>query len=462
MTGRTAAGEHAVVIGASMAGLLAARALSDRFERVTIVDRDALPDKAANRRGVPQGRHLHVLLVRGEQILADLFPGLGSELEQAGAIRLDAPGDMLWFHEGGHKLRFESGITLLAMSRPLLEAHVRRRVRGLPNVTSLEEHEVERPLTTPDRRHVTGVAIRRRQAGSEVDTLAADFVVDASGRGSRSPRWLEELGYERPRETAVKIGLGYTTRIYRSDPRLLPDAKAIYAQPEPPQGKRGGGLFPIEGDCWIVTLSGWLGDHAPADDAGFLEFARTLPGGDIYRVISRAEPLTDPVTHSFPANVRHHYELLKTFPGQYLVMGDAICSFNPVYGQGMSVAALEAAALGELFDAGLDGLARRFFSQAAKVIANPWLIAVGEDFRFAGVEGIKPPLTDAINWYLTRVHRTAHHDREAVRTFVQVLTLTRPPTAMFAPSLALRVVQNRLGRRRRELRAAQTAGESTR
>ena len=439
--------DHAIVIGASMAGLLTARVLSDHFRRVTIVDRDALPDQAENRKGVPQGRHLHVLMVRGEQIITDLFPGLPEELEQAGAIRLVLSQDFLWYHEGGHKLRIDTGLSMLSMSRPLLEANVRRRVRALPNVTWLEEHEVVRPLTTPDNGRVTGVAIRPRGPEGEGDPLVADLVVDASGRGSRTPRWLDELGYEQPRESVVKVGLAYTSRIYRRDPLLLPEAQAIYTQPEPPQGKRIGGMFPIEGDRWMVSLGGWLGDHAPADEAGFLEFARTLAADDIYRVISRAEPLTDAVTYAFPANLRHHYEQLTRFPEGYLVVGDAICSFNPVYGQGMSVAALEAVALGELLERGRDGIARAFFKQAAKVIANPWLIAVGADFQFAGVEGPKPPLTDAINWYMARVHRTALHNPAAVRTFVQVLTMTRPPTAMFGPGLALGVVRSKLAGR---------------
>src|SRR5487761_771011 len=214
--------DHAIVIGASMAGLLTARVLSDHFRRVTIVDRDALPDQAENRKGVPQGRHLHVLMVRGEQIITDLFPGLPEELELAGAIRLVLSQDFLWYHEGGHKLRIDTGLSMLSMSRPLLEANVRRRVRALPNVTWLEEHEVVRPLPTPDNGRVTGVAIRPRGPEGEGDPLVADLVVDASGRGSRTPRWLDELGYEQPRESVVKVGLAYTSRIYRRDPLLLP------------------------------------------------------------------------------------------------------------------------------------------------------------------------------------------------------------------------------------------------
>ena len=426
-----------------MAGLLTARVLSDRFHRVTIIDRDQLPTQPESRRGVPQGRQLHLLLARGEQIVNQLFPGISHELEQAGAIRVDGR-DLIWFHEGGYKLRFDIGITLLGMTRPLLESHVGRRVRALPNLTLIEAHEVVRLLALDDRRHVRGIVIRPR--GSQADGVAhhADLVVDASGRGSRTPRWLEELGYPKPREVSVQVGIGYTTRFYRRDSSLLPDAQGIYVMPAPPTGKRGGVMVPVEGDRWMVTLAGWLGDHVASTDAGFLDFARTLPADDIYRVIAHAQPLTDPIDHKFPATVRHQYERLDRFPERYVVIGDALCSFNPVYGQGMTVAALEAQALGAILDARLEDVGPRFFKRAAKMIANPWLLAVGADFQFEGVTGPRPPFIKVINRYLAQVHRLAHHDRLAVLTFVEVLMLLRPPVAMFSPRLAFRVARNAL------------------
>lgn len=441
---------RAVVLGASMAGLLAARVLSAHFGRVTLIERDRLPDNVDQRKGVPQGRHLHALLVRGERIVSRLFPGLTDELVDAGAEWIDLPGDVLWFQDGGYKCRQPTGVRVIFMSRPLLECRVRRRVLAMPNVTCLSDCDIEGLVAQADKSRVTGVTVRRRSDGPPVETLEADLVIDATGRGSKSPRWLEALGYEPPPESVVTVGLGYTTRVYRRDDDLLPHAKGVYTMPAPPHGKRGGGLFPIEDGRWLVTQQGWLGDHAPPDENGFLEYARSLPCPELYKVISRAEPLSGFVTHGVPSNLRRHYERLARFPGGYLVVGDAVCSFNPVYGQGMSVAAMEAEALDECLAAGLHGrrgLARAFFRRAARAIDVPWSLATGEDFRFPEVQGHKPFGTDMVNRYVSRFHKVTFTDPAATKTFFEILTLTRPPRALFGPSVLAKLVRSCFGRR---------------
>jgi 2-polyprenyl-6-methoxyphenol hydroxylase-like FAD-dependent oxidoreductase len=438
---------HAVVIGASMAGLLAARVLSDAFERVTLIERDALPEEVAQRKGVPQGQHLHVLLVRGEQIVSRLFPGLLDDLVRDGATRFDFCQDMRWFQEGGYKTRFAGGILATAMSRPLLESHVRRRVLALDNVGCLDEREVTGLITNGGAERVTGVTLRRRKCDdAPEDTLAAELVVDAGGRGSRSPQWLEALGYGRPAESVVRIDLGYASRIYRLDKRLLPDARGVMTIPAPPSGLRGGAVAPLEGGRWIVTLCGWTGDYPAGDEAGFLEFARSLPAPDVYGVVSQAEPLGDIVTCRMPSNLRRRYERLKRFPDGYLIMGDALCSFNPVYGQGMTVSALEADLLERWLASGggrAAAASRRFLEAAARIIDVPWTVAAGEDFRFPGVTGPKPPGTDLINRYMSRLHRTAIHDAEAVHAFFEVMNMLKPPTSLLSPRMALRVAGRR-------------------
>lgn len=441
------------MIGASMAGLLAARVLSGYFKRVTLLERDRWPADIENRKGVPQGRHLHGLQVKGAQILLNLFPGLDFDLIQAGAVRLDLSGDLLWYQYGGYKIRYNSGITVLCMSRPLLESYVRRRVLALKNITCLEQYEVNRLIANEDCSQVKGVKVKgvnkqRQIEASREETLEADLVVDASGRRSRTPNWLEALGYSKPEETAIKIGVGYTTRIFRQNAEFLPNAKAVFIPPTPPNGKRAGGLFPIEGDRWIVTLAGWLGDHAPADEPGFLDYAKSLASQDIYNAISRAEPLTDFMTYRFPSNLRRHYERMTRFPEGYLVMGDAVCSFNPMYGQGMSASAIEAEALDNCLKEQsrqntVRGLAQDFFKSVAEAISSPWMITVGEDFRFPGVEGIKPVGTDLINWYVANLQKTTLHDRETSRTFFQVVTMTHSPKKLFSPGVVLRVIKNR-------------------
>lgn len=442
--------DHAVVIGASMAGLLAARVLSDYFRQVTLIERDHFTIGAEHRKGVSQDRHLHLLQLRGQEILVQLFPGLETKLTQAGAIKLDLSKDLLWYQQGGYKLRYNSGITALCMSRPLLEFWVRCCVLAIPNLICLQQCYVQSLVANESCSRVIGVKLRRQTEGGREETLEADLIVDASGRNSKTPRWLEEIGYPRPKETVIKIGVGYTSRIYKQTPEALPGAQAIYTPPVPPVSRRGGGLFPIEGGRWIVTLAGWLGDHAPADEQGFMDYVKSLASQDLYNTICRAEPLSPFVTHQFPSSLRRHYEQMTRFPEGYLVMGDAICSFNPVYGQGMSASAMEADALNQCLKQTsqrntLHNLARNFFNKAAEAISNPWTITVGEDFRFPEVEGAKPIGTDLINWYVGHLHQTALRDPEALRALLQVMTMTHSPKTLFKPSILLRVVKDHLG-----------------
>lgn len=431
-------GRHAVVIGASISGLLAARVLSAHFDRVTLFDRDALPSGTENRKGVPQGRHGHGLLASGFQGLKRLFPTLEQELLDAGAVQGDIVGSIRWFQHGHYKAKFQSGVGGLLLSRPLLECTVRRQVARLQNVT-IEDNIHVIGLVTHDGR-VEGVRLQRP---SWVETVPADLVVDTSGRSSRSPEWLEELGYSRPAVEEVRVDLGYTTRTFRRRPTDLGGDSGAIVAPRPPDEKRAGFILAMEGDRWIVAMGGWLGDHAPTDPEGWLEYARTLARPDIYEVVKDAEPLSDAVKYVFPSNLRRRYDQLTTFPSRYLVMGDALCSFNPLYGQGMSVATLETLTLSDCLNAAasVDDLWRPFFKKAGRVIDTPWTIAAGSDFAFSGVTGTRPSGTGAVNWYMNYVHRAASVDRHVCRTFFDVANLLRPATALFTPAVVARVVR---------------------
>ena len=359
------------IIGASIAGLIAARVLSDHFDHVTIFDRDTLPATCDNRKGVPQGCHGHGLLASGFGALKRLFPRLERQLLDAGAVPGDVIGDVRWFQHGYYKAKFHSGLGGILLSRPLLESAIREQVRRIPNVKIASNVHVTGLVTDPDRRRVTG--LRLQQTGGVTATYPADLVVDAGGRASRSPDWLYELGYGRPKTEMVEIDLGYTTRTFRRRPEdLNGDVGAIIA-PRPPKQMRVGFMLAMEDDRWMVTIGGWMGDHAPTDPDGYLNFARSLSRPDIYDVIKDAEPLTDAVTYAYPANLRRRYERLDRFPGHYLVMGDALCSFNPIYGQGMSVAALEGLALEECLARrpSLDDVWRPFIKAATRVIDTP-------------------------------------------------------------------------------------------
>jgi 2-polyprenyl-6-methoxyphenol hydroxylase-like FAD-dependent oxidoreductase len=432
-------GDHAVVLGASMAGLLAARVLTETYSRVTVVDRDAMPAIGDHRRGLPQGRHLHVLHPRGAQVLDELFPGLLARMTAHGAVRGDTTGTGRW-QLSGHRFRQEnSGISGVLASRPFLEGHVRAALGDLPGLTLVPGHDIVGLTATDDRRRVTGVRLASHGATAPTETLPADLVIDATGRGSRTPRWLTELGYPTPNEDRLEIGLGYASRTYRLRPGALGTDHGVVtgATPSVP---RGGVLAAIEGDRFILTVSGILGDHPPIDPTGFEAFAATLVFPDITQALEDAEPLDDPVAIRFPAGVRRRYERLRRFPQQLLVTGDAVCSFNPVYGQGMTVAALEALALRRLLAGGVPQ-PRRYFRDIARLVDVAWDMAVGGDLAFPQVPGPRPMTVRLVNAYLARLQAAAASDASLATAFIRVVGMLDRPETLLRPDRVIRVLR---------------------
>lgn len=429
-----AAREHAIVLGASLAGLLAARVLADRYRQVTIVERDGLPDGVAQRRGVPQGQHTHGLLAAGSRALDRLFPGFTDEMVRCGGLPGDIVRDVRWVFEGAPLARPDSGMDGLMASRPLLEAGVRARTLALPNVVARSGCQATALVATPHRDRVVGVTLNTGE------TLAADLVVDATGRGSRAPEWLEALGYERPREDKVEVGLGYTTRHFRRHPSHLDGDHGVVIPPTP-DGKRGGVMIAQEDDRWTVTLMAHFVAPAASDLEGFAWFASRLPSPDILAVVSRAEPIGGATTARFPASVRRRYERMPHVPDDFVVTGDAICSFNPIYGQGMSVAALEAEALGATLDQGDARIGPRFFAKAARIVDTPWMTAAGNDLRMPEAVGPRSAVNTIVNAYMARLHRTAQTDADLTVRFMRVTNLLAPPTTLFAPATVWRVLR---------------------
>jgi len=431
-------GRHAIVIGASMGGLLAARALADHYDEVTVLERDTLPEAHEPRKGVPQGRHAHGLLARGREVLDQLFPGLSEEMVAQGAVYGDVVDEVLWFNHGVYLLNAPSALLGLLVSRPMLEDGVRRRLQQLANVRLLEHSDALEPVFDRVGSRVTGLRVQAQRDSGGVETISADLVVDASGRGSHSPAWLDALGYAKPREEGVQVRIGYMTRLYRRRPEHLPGKQAVVMAGCRP-GWRFGVILAQEDDRWIVTLGGYLGDRPPADEAGYIEFARSLPKPEIFEVIKDADSLTPLAPYQFSANLRRHYEELRRFPEGLLVFGDALCSFNPVYGQGMTVACTEALALRECLVAGSQGIARRFFQAASKLIDIPWQMAVGSDLQHPAVAGKRTAQLRFINWYLAKLFQAAQHDAVLATRFLEVANLMKPPPSLMAPGIALRV-----------------------
>ena len=431
----------AVILGASMSGLLAARALSGAFNRVTVVERDPLSESPDLRQGVPQAAHAHGLLASGYRIMDAYLPGLMNELESLGASRGDVVGDFLWFQYGRWKLRYNSGLGGIVLSRPFLEAAIRRAVRAIPNVTFLDGTPCVKPVFDPASNRVTGLTVQRR--GNAEEMIEADLVVDASGRGSQSPKWLQDWGFGSPEILQVRVDVGYATRVFERRPGDFFNAMGGIIAGTPPVSRRLAAVLAAEGSRWIVTLGGVLGDHPPTDDQGWTSFAASLPVPCVHELVSKARPLGPVATFRFPANRRVLYERMARFPDGYLVTGDAVCSFNPIYGQGMSTAALDAKALEECVSAGPQGLAKRFFGRVSKIVDIPWTIATGEDLRFPEIEGKRPPGFALVNKYMERVHAVASDDPVVCRHFFDVLNLLAPPPSLMKPQVAWRVLSRR-------------------
>ncbi|KYF63101.1 FAD-dependent oxidoreductase [Sorangium cellulosum] len=443
-------GRRAVVIGGSIAGLVAARVLADHFDEVAVIERDGIPDDLREpRRGVPQARQVHGLLARGERILNDLFPGFTEDLIRDGAVAYDFGLGLAWHHLGAWKPRCATGVRTVCMTRPLLEAHVRRRTFALPGVRRLDGREVVELSASPDRSRLTGVVVRRRDAPGQVEALPAELVVDASGRGSRAPAWLEALGYPRPLESTIKVRVGYASRQYRPrEPAQVPWT-SLYILGSPSDSRRFGCIVPVEGGRWMVVLAGLFGEHPPADPEGFLEFARGLPHDALYRALLGAEPETEIAVYKFPAHLRRRYERMARMPEGLAVLGDALASFNPVYGQGMTSACLQAltldAALAEqrrrVGQGAIAGLTRRYHAAAAKAVDLPWQMSTGEDLAYPETEGERPLLQPVLRWYTGVLHRAAQVDREVYVRFVRALHMLDGPEALVSPRLLLRALR---------------------
>jgi 2-polyprenyl-6-methoxyphenol hydroxylase-like FAD-dependent oxidoreductase len=433
--------EHAVVLGASMAGLLAARVLADHYDKVTIVERDRLPVSVAQRKGAPQGRHVHGLLPSGSQIVEELFPGLLADLVAAGGTKLDDYTRMHFVPDGVHRLSRDMELEpLYQPSRPFLETAVRGAVRRLSTVEFRDGCAVVGLAVDAAGGRVNGARVADHGGHGE-EVLAADLVVDAMGRGSRTPAWLAALGYEKPAEEEVVVDVRYASRLVRLPPGAVSETLTVIgASRERPGGM---GLFAYEDDTWMFTVSGYAGHHPEPDYDWMIDFAAGFAPRHMVEALRAAEPLGDVATFRFLANRRLRYDRLRRLPDGLLVFGDAMCSFNPIYGQGMSVAALEARVLRDCLRRGSEGLARRFFRAAAKPIEIAWQMAVGADLALPQVEGPRPLSVRLVNAYIARLLVAAEHDPVVAGRFLRVSSFLMKPPMLMTPPMLARVLRGR-------------------
>jgi 2-polyprenyl-6-methoxyphenol hydroxylase-like FAD-dependent oxidoreductase len=442
-------GQHAVVIGGSLAGLMTARVLADHFDAVTVLERDHIDGQPGPRRSIPQGNHLHSLLLGGQQVMASLYPDFIERLETLGAVRCRAGKEVVFYLPTGKafsvmgKVRepCDLGFDITCHSRELLEYCVRQCTREHAKVT-LHSDSTVHGLVFEDG-CVRGV--RYDQSG-EAHSVPTDLVVDAGGRGSQAPRWLTDHAFQAPQETTIGVDIAYASTRFR-----VPDD---YDEPErllafigsPPDFPNGAMMEIIENHTWHVTLMGRFGNYPPHDEEGFFAFARSLHTPKLYNLIKDAERVTDITHYRFPTSVRRHYERLTTFPEGLVVLGDALSSFNPFYGQGMSSAALQVQALQQLLAEratrarGLDGLALSFFRKAAEIIDTPWILAAGQDFAYPLTQGERPADREERAEYFAAVDALGGEDLAVHRLMVEVLNLVKPLSALDEEPLRSRVL----------------------
>ena len=435
---------QALVLGAGMGGLTAARALADHFERVIVLERDALPEDPEDRPGVPQGRHVHALLAGGQHALCELFPGFDRDLVAMGAVPIRAGLDLRVERPGYDPFpQRDLGFDAYAQSRAQLEFGVRRRIQAHPGIELRQRCRAQELVIGPNGRAVTGA--RYTTPDGTIETMVADLTVDATGRGAPTLDLLKSIGRPLPAETTIGVDVAYSTAVFAIPEDAPPDWKGVFCFPQPPSS-RGALLMPMEGNRWIVTLGGRHGDRPPGDIDGFIACAKTLRAPTTYNAIRQAKPIGDVVRYGFPESGYRHYARLDAFPAGLLPMGDAVCRFNPVYGQGMSVAAQEACALRRFLTAHagepdpLHGLAHAFLADADALIATPWAQAAIPDFIHPETRGERPANFEETLKFGAALTKLMARDPAVHKLAVEVQNLLKPRSVYFEPELMQRVM----------------------
>jgi 2-polyprenyl-6-methoxyphenol hydroxylase-like FAD-dependent oxidoreductase len=446
MAGRL--GHHAVVIGGSMSGLMAGGVLSDYFEQVTIVERDQIASEPELHKSVPQGNHFHALLLGGQLVLSSLYPDFTDRLQKLGSVRFQLGRDAAFYTERGKaysptgsvKEPRDLGSAGYSQSRGLLEYCVRQCTLERQNVKLRSQTPVHSLIHENGR--VRGVKLG---ADGQEASIEADLVVDAGGRGSRAPRWLTEMGFQTPEETTIGCDFAYSSARFRKPADYEGEPVMLFGG-SPPKYPAGAAIAEMENGFWIVSLAGRFGDYPPTDPEGFLAFTDSIPSPRLRELLKGAERVTEISHHRFPTSVQRHYERLASFPERFLVMGDAISSFNPVYGQGMSSAAMQVRALGQVLNErasgqGLDGLPASFFPKAAEVVATPWFLAGASDFAYPQTKGERPPAWREGGRYFAALDAIVAEDIEVQRVVTEVFQLVRPLWELTNEPLRSRVLE---------------------
>lgn len=365
-----------------------------------------------------------------------MLPGITADLGREGAPLGDPLADMQVCFNGHGFLRAPSGLTLVSASRPLLEHHIRRRVLAVPTIRLLDDCDVGGLIV--DHGAIRGVRVLRRPHDSVEEVIPASLVVDATGRGSRLPRWLADLGCRPPTEEQLPVNLSYATRNYRLPVASLGGAYGILDGPRPGR-PRGMALAKLEDEKWMLTLVGLQRNDPPVSPEGFEEFLASIVDTETSALIAEAQPLDDPVAFRFPASRRRRYERT-AMPAGLLVVGDSLCSFNPIYGQGISVAALEALNIRRQFRHGTQRDTGRMMRDLARVVDVPWMMTRSADRPFLTPPQRSGAFERALARYVDLVQRAASHDPVAGVGFLRVAGLVDHPAHLMKPAIVRRAL----------------------
>ncbi|WP_211830250.1 FAD-dependent oxidoreductase [Kistimonas asteriae] len=444
--------QRAVVIGGSVAGLVAAKAIAPFFEEVILLEKDTLNDENGLHKGVGQGAHAHVLLPSGVELLKQLLDLPSIDLEAFGLVPADTASELKWFQFGVWKTRFHSGIDMGWCYRSRFEWQVRQSVLAVDNIRIESPARVTGLFMSASGHHVAGVCYK--VPGSEnadiTHKLAAELVIDASGRGTHTPRWLENAGIARVVQDEISVQVAYTTRRFRFPPAVSDalDWKVLSIYAEPPNDRRGGLIYPIGSNEWMATLVGGGGEVAPMALDGYLDFAQSLPQPDIYRVLKQAIPVGEPCSYRCPGSLWRRYDRMEQWPGHFVVIGDAVCSFNPIYGQGITAALKDVQALRSVLEKSTADLSASSMMQLQKMIARgkavPWHMAACPDFIYPETRGKRPLCLGMTNGYLKALMKLAGRDRVVHQRFIEVFTYLKSPLVLLAPGIMVKVLGQKL------------------
>ncbi len=441
-------GQRAIVIGSGFAGLLSARQLAPWFSEVVLLEKDAIPATAQPRAGLPQANHYHTLRPGGLAIVEALFPGIRETLKNAGAIPSKTGRDLYYYQPGGKSYYlgfnipepFETEDSQFCLTRTLLDHCIRQHVEVTENIVTRYQTNAIEPVYEAGR--VTGLVL---EANGERQTLSSDLVIDASGRGSRINQWLQKMGYATPPESVVNSNFAHTSVLVRPENFAAFEGTSFIVAPDNNSGHypfRGSLLSKVEGGNWIACCCGRFGDFPPRDYQGMMTWLQQQDNPLVYELARSAQPLSDPAHYRFPKGRRLHYEKLAAFPAGLLPIGDIICCYNPLFGQGMAAAARQVMQLGKTLrhcaegECNLTEIAKPYFNGVFEETRAPWLISCLSEFSNPQCTGDFPlEEFEAIEMFKFVAGRVAQKDAHAMKIFYSVVEMYEPLSALFDPTL---------------------------